>query len=160
MVSLLYPSTGVAPDLTERTATPRWVGIRYAAPEGNRLEVNYRAVEENYRTDSRWERRSLNLASGVTLPMADGSVTSRVPAWGDRFSGEEGDLLIRLAGKKEKNRIQEVIVWSPEMSGNAAAPAKTVPLAGTADPARPFVTVLYDAAGNPGIPHLLVPANR
>lgn len=149
-----------APGLTNRTATPRWVGIRHSAPEGTRLEINYRAVEENYRIDSRWERRTLNLASGVTLPMADGSVTSWVPAWGDRFCGEEGDLLIRLAGKKEKTRIHEVLVWSPEMTGKVLAPAETVPLAGAADPARPFVAVPYDAAGNPGIPHLLIPSQE
>lgn len=149
-----------APGVTGRTATTRWAGIRYTAPEGTRPEINYRAVEENYRTDSRWERRSLSLGSGVTLPMADGSVMSWVPAWGDRFCGEEGDLLIRLSGKKEKTVIHEVILWSPEMTGKTAIPAKTVPLAEAADPAKPFVAVAYDKTGNPGIPHLLIPTQE
>lgn len=149
-----------APGLTERTASPRWVGIRHTLPEGTTLTVNYRSVNENYRIDSRWERRSLNLASGVTLPMADGSVFSWIPAWGDRFCGEEGDLLIRLAGKKEKGRIHEVVVWSPEMAGIPAALSDTTPLPASINRAAPFVAVPYDETGNPGIPHLLIPSQE
>lgn len=119
-----------APGLTNRTATPRWIGIRHSVPAGTKLAVNYRSVHENYRIDSRWERRSLNLDSGVTLPMADGSVFSWVPAWGDRFCGEEGDLLIRLSGKKGKSRIHEVIIWSPEMEEHSAAPSGRNPRSG------------------------------
>ena len=43
----------------------------------------------------------------------------------------------------------------------SAAPGdKTVPLAGAVDPARPFVATPYDAAGNPGIPHLIIPSEE
>lgn len=149
-----------APGLTNRTATPRWIGIRHSVPAGTKLAVNYRSVHENYRIDSRWERRSLNLDSGVTLPMADGSVFSWVPAWGDRFCGEEGDLLIRLSGKKGKSRIHEVIIWSPEMEEHSAAPSGAIPVPAGIDPARPFVAAAYDEAGNPGIPHLFAPTQE
>ena len=145
-----------APGLTERTATVRWVGIRHTLPPGTSLVVNYRSVEENFRIDSRWERRELNLRSGVTIPMADGSTFSWVPAWGDRFSGEEGDLLIRLGGKREKSRIHEIVVWSPEMAGSTAAPGERIPLPREIDPSRPFAVVPYDRSGAPGIPHLLI----
>lgn len=146
-----------APGLTARTDSPRWVGIRWSAPEGTAPAVRYRSVHENYRTDSRWERRALNLGSGVTLPGPAGSVWSWVPAWGDRFCGEEGDLQITLSGKKEKSRIHEIVVWSPDMAGETAAPADTVSLPPRIDPAKPFVAVPYDAAGNAGIPLLLTP---
>ena len=109
-----------------------------------------------------WEAASslVSESSGVTLPMADGSVFSWVPAWGDRFCGEEGDLLIRLSGKKGKSRIHEVIIWSPEMEEHSAAPSGAIPVPAGIDPARPFVAAAYDEAGNPGIPHLFAPTQE
>lgn len=146
-----------APGLSERTVTPRWVGIRHTLPPGTSLEVNSRSVEENYRIDSRWERRKLNLASGVTVPMADGSTFSWVPSWGDQFCGEEGDLLIRLGGNREKSRIHEVVIWSPDQAGDSVPASNRIPLPRKIDPSRPFAVVPYDRSGTPGIPHLLIP---
>ncbi len=137
-----------------------WVGIQFKAPEGTETFVNYRSVHENYRIDSRWERRHADDRSGCRRSMSDGSELAWFPLYGARFNGTEGDIILRLSGKKERTEILRVIVWHPELNelGFPTHPVSTkIELPNKPQSEQPLVVCAYDSLGNPGLPVVLIP---
>lgn len=143
------------PGMIMEEAATVWVGIQFKAPPETTPIVNYRSVHENYRIDSSWERRRSDGTEGVRRPMNDGSELLWFPLYGTRFNGTEGDLILRLNGKKERTEILRVIVWHPNLRelNFPVTPADS----GIELPQKPhsgqvFVVCAYDALGNPGLP--------
>ena len=150
------------PGMTGRTATPRWIVLRYSPVGEARPYVSYRRPEQRYRIDSRWEGdNGINaFGRGIHLPDAsDGSKWLMAPLWQSDFAGNEGDLTISIKGGKSdaEMAIREVIVWSPELGDFACAPAASVAVPTSIDRNRSYIVAAYDKAGNPGLPVLISP---
>ncbi len=148
-----------APGMQSAMPKTVWLGIRASCPAETSLEINYRSWLENYRFDSRWERRSAALGSGYTQTLPDGSVYSWVPLYEAQFAGLEGDLLVKLKGKKQDSAVLEIVLWSPEMRENTVRPEDTMALPSGTSATEPLVAIPYDTVGNPGRP-LLLPAGQ
>lgn len=149
-----------APGLVDAAPRTVWLGLRVTCPKETSIELNYRSWLENYRFDSRWERRTAALNSGITSTLPDQSVCYWVPLYDAQLAGLEGDLLLKLKGKKQAVAVHEVILWTPDMKEQSVTPAAAMPLPAAIDAARPLVAVPYDAIGNPGTPLLLVPGAK
>ena len=134
-----------------------WLGVRASCPAGTSVQVQYRSVMENYRVDSRWERRHVTVTSGARIVLEDGSHMYWNPLHGVRFTGYEGDLLVSLGGKKEASVLREMVLWLPDMEGAAEAVSwarESVRLPPEIRPSASMVVVAYDATGNAGLPRL------
>lgn len=135
---------------------PPWIALRVACGEETGMRVLYRSEEENYRVDSRWERRSVDLRC-AHIDLQDGTRVHWVPLHGARFSGHEGDIIVRLDGKQRRSRLLELLIWRPEAPGHELRVdwrTSSVRLPEQLEPYLPFVAVAFDSAGNAGLPRL------
>ena len=143
-----------APGMVAATPQIIWIGIKAFIPEGTQMTVNYRGPHEYFRIDSRWESRQVQLDKGFSWPMPDKSKYYWLPLYSAGFTGAEGDLLIRLGGKKEPIYLREIILWAPWFKGVDHKPESSLDLKDV-DITRPLVVVGYDKAGNAGQPLLI-----
>lgn len=147
-----------APGLLAESPQKMWMGIRVYKTPKTKLVVNYRGIQENYRIDSRWERTHVDFRNGYIYEMPDKTVYYWTPLYKAQFAGREGDLLLHLSGSREKTYIQEIVIWSPDMSGADVKPDSSVRLPGSVNTSSPFIAVAYDKVGNAGPPRLILPA--
>ncbi len=143
-----------APGLVATTPQIIWIGIKAFIPEGTQMTVNYRGPHEYFRIDSRWELRQVQLDKGFSWSLPDKSKYYWLPLYSAGFTGAEGDLLIRLGGKKEPIYLREIVLWAPWLKGADYKPESSLELKGV-DITRPLVVVGYDKAGNAGQPLLI-----
>jgi len=142
--------------LTSSQPATWWLGINYAAGADSKVVINYRSDMENFRRDSKWERKGVELSTGITTRLADATLFTWVPLYDATFSGDEGDLLITLGGKKTESKVKELILYHPKLAVKRLPAADLVALPKEVKADKPLVTVPFDALGNPGIPFLLI----
>lgn len=135
------------PGLIGKQNEMTWVGVRAFVPASTRLKFEFSGDRENYRVDSRWERRCAHLENGICVQADKNTSWYWIPLYNARFFGSEGDLTIRLEGARGPTVIEEVIVWTPALPGEKESDI---------DVNKAFVAVGYDKTGNAGMPALLV----
>jgi len=144
------------PGAAAGAASTPWLALRVSCGRETGMRVHYRSVEENYRVDSRWERRTVDLRC-ARIDLGDGTCVHWQPLHGARFSGHEGDIIVRLDGRQEPSRLAELLIWRPEAAGQEFRvdwKTTSLRLPGSVEPAEPFVAAAFDSAGNAGLPRL------
>ena len=145
------------PSHVMREPSVPWIGIKARCGEGGGLRVDYRAAMENYRVDSRWQRRHVITRNAPRISLdAEASVYWQ-PLYGAKFTGWEGDLIVRTDKKRKPCQVEALYVWSPRRESIArSVDWNTVhmKLPAAIDPRKPFVVCPYDDTGNAGLPRL------
>ncbi|MBI4978934.1 MAG: hypothetical protein HZC28_15760 [Spirochaetes bacterium] len=147
-----------APALARTAPQTLWLGIRTRCPDKTSIIAEYRSVMENYRVDSRWERRKAGTAGSPFIDLG-AEKFYWFPMHGTAFTGAEGDITLKLGGDKKDAVVSEAVIWHAGMN-EASIPVAwknaSVALPAGVDGAGVFVATAYDTAGNAGIPRLLV----
>lgn len=138
-------------------AQPRtiWLGIEIKFGNGTDLKVEYQAVHEEYRVDSRWEKRHARVHNNSSIKTGNGFKMYWLPLHGAQFNGTEGDLLLKLTGKKQATQVRRLLLWDQSMADaslvvNWKIEQWTLP--NTIDAQQPMVILPRDTAGNAGYP--------
>ncbi len=133
-----------------------WIGVRAVCPEGAGLKLTYRSEMENFRIDSRWERRQEKVNAHAFIDLGNGEKLFWFPLRGARFAGWEGDLTISAAGK-DPCELKELLMWTPKMAERAAPVSwerQSADFGAAFESEKPFVMCAYDTLGNAGIPRV------
>ncbi len=134
-----------------------WLGLRANCPPGSGIKIRYRSFMENYRVDSRWDRRQFSTRQAAYISMPDGSRFYWLPLYGSQFTGYEGDVILLPDGNKKPCSIRALVLFDPREAGDSVATswAQTqARLPASLDPTKPFVAIAWDKQGNPGLPRL------
>jgi hypothetical protein len=136
-----------------------WVALEAKLGEATDIRVEYQAVHEEYRVDSRWTKRHVMLANNPSIQTADGYRMYWFPLYGAHFNGSEGDLFLMLKGKNKATSIRRIMIWHPDMA-DLKSPVtwqkQKLTLPKTIDTGLPMVIVPVDTAGNTGYPNPVI----
>ncbi len=136
-----------------------WLAVEVAPGAEGSVQFEYRSDMENYRVDSRWERRYVALGACPRIPLADGGTVYWAPLYGAWPAGAEGDLTAKLSRKTGPTVIRRLALWT-SLRSDTAVPAtwetKAAALPAGIDPNQPYVVAPFDTAGNPGLPRLVI----
>ncbi|HCE46270.1 MAG TPA: hypothetical protein DET40_22215 [Lentisphaeria bacterium] len=135
-------------------AADLWIGVR--ASSAGSLRIQYRSEMENYRVDSRWEKRYLDTGRSAFIEVGEAGKVYWMPMRGVRFSGWEGDMTLSANGN-QACELMEILIWNPsmkEVSIPASWDIQSGELAKEINPLKPFVACAYDKLGNAGLPRL------
>lgn len=132
-----------------------WLGVRAKNKGNTKIIVRYRAQQESFRIDSRWDDTETIVSQHQNITQKDGSILYWLPLYRALFTGHEGDLIIKLFDKKGQAQIKDVILWSPLLP----AAEKLISLKDTScdlpkaiNKDQPFIVCGFDSLNNPGLP--------
>ncbi|HPO90331.1 MAG TPA: hypothetical protein PLJ44_04405 [Victivallales bacterium] len=136
-----------------------WIGIRTSSEAS--IKITYLSEMENYRVDSRWERRRIETEKNAFITTKNSEKIYWIPMRGTKFTGWEGDMTASSANG-QSCELREIIIWDPDMqeiSVPVSWSIQNTEISKYLDIQKPFVACAYDKIGNPGIPRLFYNAN-
>ncbi len=134
--------------------TDLWIGIRTSSTGS--VKITYRSEMENYRVDSRWEKRCIETGKSAFIATGDSEKICWMPMRGARFTGWEGDITA-FSANGQPCELREIIIWNPgmkEISIPVSWDLQVTEISKDLDIQKPFVACAYDKLGNAGIPRL------